>query len=591
MRRLQFGHPLALVLAGLAGVACLLGGSVARSQDVRPGDERLPLPELESESGAYRPEPVLPHVPSFEPPTAERGGALPPLILPDDRGGALQAGERVLVREVRIRGNTLLADPALGAIAKPYEGRELDYADVLALRDELTLAYVRAGYVTSGAVVPAQDWADGVLEIEIVEGRLTGIEIETDGRLRPSYLERRIDPGSDAPLDVDELRDRLQVLQQDDRIRSVRAELLPTARQGEAVLRVAVAEARPWRAELGASNYLNPALGDAQGEVLLAHGNVTGFGDVASVEYEGSEGMHDLRPEYFVPFTRWDTRLGLAMRRTWGRIVEDPFDELDIESETQTYGISLHQPLHHSPSSRLEAFARGEYRRGESFLFGDRFSFVVGPDEGVSELAVMRGGLEWIYRSSEQVWAARGQISGGLDALGATRHRGTTTPDGQFVAGLVQLQWARRLPLWKLSLIARGDVQLADRPLLGLEQFSIGGRDSVRGYRENEVVRDSGAVGSVELRVPIPVPNLGRWPVAFELAPFFDAGYGWNESRGAFPKGENETLLSAGIGARMAVASHLAFEVYWGGAIEDTDPIGETSLQDRGVHLGLRCVY
>ena len=74
--------------------------------------------------------------------------------------------------------------------------------------------------------------------------------------------------------------------------------------------------------------------------------------------------------------------------------------------------------------------------------------------------------------------------------------------------------------------------------------------------------------------------------MTFEFAPFFDAGYGWNESRGAFPKGKDETLLSAGIGARAVLVSHLAFEVYWGEAIEDTDPIGENSLQDDGVHLG-----
>src|SRR5262249_25159583 len=153
-------------------------------------------------------------------------------------------------------------------------------------------------------------------------------------------------------------------------------------------------------------------------------------------------------PEYEIPFTRWDTRFGVGMRRTWARIVQDPFDELDIESETQTYGISLHQPVLHSPSSLVELFVTGEYRRSEPFLLGDRSSFVAGPDEGVDELAVLRGGVESTHRSSDQVWALRAQLSNGLDALGATRHHGATTPDGRFVAGLVQLQWARRLPLW-----------------------------------------------------------------------------------------------------------------------------------------------
>jgi hemolysin activation/secretion protein len=55
-------------------------------------------------------------------------------------------------------------------------------------------------------------------------------------------------------------------------------------------------------------------------------------------------------------------------------------------------------------------------------------------------------------------------------------------PDGSFVAWLAQAQWARRLPsLWGVSFVRRGDVQIADRRLLGLEPLAVGGHASVRG--------------------------------------------------------------------------------------------------------------
>jgi hemolysin activation/secretion protein len=370
----------------------------------------------------------------------------------------------------------------------------------------------------------------------------------------------------------------------------VRAELVPGERLGESVLRVAIDEARPWDLELGVNNYVTPSLGDLQGDVRLAHRNLTGYADVLSVDYEVAEGLHDLRPAYQIPFTRWDTRLGLDARWTWSEIVEEPFDDLDIESETQSYAISLHQPLLHSPSSLVELFASGEYRRSDSFLFGDRFSFVAGSERGVAKISVVRGGLAWTFRSPAQVLALRGMLSGGLAALGATHHPGDHIPDGEFVAGLLQAQWARRLPLANAYVSARANLQLADRPLLGLEQFSIGGRFSVRGYRENQVVRDSGADGSVELHVPIPLPSLGNWHPDLEAIPFVDAGYAWNQSRGPFPKGEDQDLIGAGIGARLDVSSHLAFEVFWGASLADVDSFGEDSLQDHGVHLGLRWV-
>jgi hemolysin activation/secretion protein len=203
---------------------------------------------------------------------------------------------------------------------------------------------------------------------------------------------------------------------------------------------------------------------------------------------------------------------------------------------------------------------------------------------------VLRGGLEWTYRSPAQVLALRGMISGGLDALGATHHPGDAVPDGQFVAGLIQAQWARRLPIADAYTIARANLQLADRPLLGLEQFSIGGRFSVRGYRENEVVRDSGADGSLELHVPIPLPGVGDWHPGLEAIPFLDAGYAWNQSRQPFPRGEDQDLVGAGIGARLEITSRLAFEVFWGASLTDVDSIGGDSLQDHGVHVGLRWV-
>ena len=35
------------------------------------------------------------------------------------------------------------------------------------------------------------------------------------------------------------------------------------------------------------------------------------------------------------------------------------------------------------------------------------------------------------------------------------------------------------------------------------EKFSLGGVNSVRGYRENELVSDNGVIGSMELRIPL----------------------------------------------------------------------------------------
>ena len=64
-----------------------------------------------------------------------------------------------------------------------------------------------------------------------------------------------------------------------------------------------------------------------------------------------------------------------------------------------------------------------------------------------------------------------------------------------------------------------------DRQLPTLEQFAVGGVDSVRGYQENQLVRDQGLTASLELRVPV-LRKQER--DVLEAVPFFDVGYAIN---------------------------------------------------------------
>jgi hemolysin activation/secretion protein len=207
-----------------------------------------------------------------------------------------------------------------------------------------------------------------------------------------------------------------------------------------------------------------------------------------------------------------------------------------------------------------------------------------------------------------QVIAARSMFSFGLDVLGATQKNcvdgavgGTPcgqVPDGTYFAWLGQLQWARRFDaLWGVETVFRTDIQLSNRPLLGLEQFAVGGHATVRGYRENQFVRDQGVVSSLEVRIPVWSSVEGR-PIV-QLAPFFDVGRSWNSGR---PTPSPETISSVGIGLRWAVTRFLDAQLYWGQNLKNAKtsgtPQGENpgglpagsshDLQDDGVQFSLR---
>lgn len=89
----------------------------------------------------------------------------------------------------------------------------------------------------------------------------------------------------------------------------------------------------------------------------------------------------------------------------------------------------------------------------------------------------------------------------------------------------------------------RADTQIAAHSLLSLEKFIVGGEQTVRGYRENLLVRDSGFIASLEFRIPIFPEKTGAsrlW-----LAAFSDYGRSWNK---VTETPNPDSISSAGLG-------------------------------------------
>jgi hemolysin activation/secretion protein len=528
----------------------------------------------------------------LRPPPVELPGERPPEIpVPEERGEILppppEAPERPLpdlrvrVARIRIVGNTVLPQSELEAVAAPYAGRTLGAADLRTLRDALTHLYVERGYVTSGATLPDQDFPDDTIEIRIVEGRLSRLSIDGEQRFRRQYLAERIAPDLDAPLDVHELETRLQLLQRDPQIRSVHAELRPGLRLGESVLRVRVVEERGYALGAGLGNHRAPALGDFSGGVSGSLRNLTGWGDRLDGRAEFAKGLVDLLGLYEVPVTPWDTTLTPRVRWAKSRVVESPFDALDIESDFLSAGVQIEHPVVRTLADELRVGLQAEWRRGRNFVNGFGFSFSEGADRGESVVAPLRPYLEWVRRGRDQVIALRGQVSFGLPVLGATDVPGALA-DGTFVAGLLQGQWARRFDaLWGTEALLRFDLQLASQPLPAIEQFSVGGHASVRGYRENQLVRDNGFDLSLDVRIPVWRRPDGR--SILQIVPFADVGRGWDDSRR--PRDSGQTLASVGLGLRWFPSRNVRAELFWGHRLVGVpDPPHET-LQDEGIQF------
>jgi hemolysin activation/secretion protein len=542
---------------GWIGVLLVLSGAAADAQVRRPGDQPLP------------PEEFLPEEP--EPAPLE----LPPVPPVPEDAEALSIGLRVFVRVIRVEGSTVFSAEELAAVAEPYVGRTIRSEELIAARDAITQLYIARGYITSGALIPDQTVEDGVVRIAVMEGRLAEVRVEGARGFRDGYFRSRLLRAGAAPVNVLALERQLQRFQRNPRIERVQAQLLPGARRGESVLVLAVEEAAPYTLSLTGDNDRNPAIGTWGGRAIGSFSNLIGYDDRLSGWFDGSEGLREYALAYEVPLVAYDTRLGVHYRRTETEVVEDDFEDLDIESESLTYGVALRHPFYRDADHDLWLGVVGERRESRSTLLGIEFCFppVVDCDASIT---VVRALQEWTWRTRRDVVAARSTLSLGLDALGATT---LGEVDGQYFAWLMQTQWAHRFSerLWGTELLARADLQLANDPLLPIEKFALGGLESVRGYRKNRIVRDSGVFGSFELRIPLLRDAFGR-PL-LQFAPFADVGHGWDQSPGL----PSQTLASLGVGLRASPWPWLLAEVYWGSNLTGLSDPGD-DLQDEGFY-------
>ena len=537
------------------------------------------------------PSPLPKELPKPEPPVP---GILPPAPVPERRGPIPTV--KVYVREIRVLGSTVFTAEELAQVTDPYRDREITSEDIEALRLAMTLLYIKHGYSTSGTLVPDQAIVDGLFTIQVIEGKLSRIDVEGNYWFRSSYFTSRLQRNAGPPVNVNALQERLQLFQTDQRIERINAELRPGETRGESALKVRVAERRPVKAWLEYNNFQAPSVGSNQVMGTIVDENLLGFGDAVRVQYGQSFGTDsnahgdgikpNLNVSYVVPFTPYDTTFAVDYRRVDFTVIESSVKPLDINGKFEAIGFTLRQPVFRTTSQEFALALTGQSESFRTSILGTPFEFQSGSTNGLSQVSALRFSQEYVHRTSDQVISALSRMTFGLPVLGATVNSGPDQATGEFFSWLGQTQLVRRLNPTHVTLLARADLQLSNKHLFLIEQMAVGGRYSVRGYREFTQLADNAFLGSLETRIPVYTSAIGEELVY--LVPFFDYGRAWNTNVVNLEVTPSpEWLASVGVGTIWNFWRGSRFEVYWGQRLNPTDQSHHTNLQDYGVHMQL----
>jgi hemolysin activation/secretion protein len=528
-------------------------------------------------------------------PPAVADQPLPPV---PSQGENLLQQAQVKVAGFRFEGNQIFTSEELAEQAAPWLGRQISMRELVELKDHLTRFYIDQGYVNSGALIPDQQVKEGIVLVRIVEGRLTDIRIKGYQGLRLGYLQPRVEGDDGDVLNILNMRQRLKLLEENPLIERVNARLLPGLHPGEAELELEVSEASPYHLKTIVDNHRPPSVGSMRGRVELGHRNLTGWGDALIAHYDITDGTGNYGAAYTLPLGGRGATLSLSHDSSDSLVVEPPFDVLDFESESRVSRIAFRYPWRRTPAQEIAFGVKLTHADSKTYLGGFPFAFPPSLEE--SRSTVLSLSQEWVERSRERVFAAYSSFDFGLNWLDAADRRGeigidgqavavSQRPDGLFLAWTGQLQWMEKLALWESEILARLDLRWANDTLMAQNRFSIGGSSSVRGYRENSLIRDGGLVAGLEWRIPLvrlPLPGISTTEVdgLLHLVPFVDYGYGWN-ANGEAP--EPQDIASVGLGLRWNPSPEIRTELFWGHPLRDLPVVGERDLQDDGVHFSL----
>lgn len=560
--------PVALAMlfsVGFAPLAAAMGG--AESMD-RPSARALPQPDDTPD------------------PRSAEAFTLPPV--PEIAGDNLD--RRALpVKHIVITGNTVFPEPDLRAMLQPYQGRDVSIAELEALRQQLTHYYIDHGYVNSGAIIPADAFNDGELRINIIEGRLDEIRVKGMGRLREGYVSNRLVKETDTPFNLTALQDNYQLLLSDPLISRMNGRILPGTTPGHSILDLDVTRAKPYQLSLFGDNQRPPSIGAEAFGVNGVLRNLTGLGDSLDFTFTTSEGSTRYAGGFSVPITDWGTQVFFRFDEGDSMVLEQPIRAIDIKSQVHSLEGGISHAFINSLRQRLNVGVMLAVRENETTLLGKPFSFVPGEPTGRNQATVWRLFQDFSQRWDNHALALRSTFSVGMNALGATPERPVSQslanlyaqyPDSEFFAWLGQAQYVWRLSDNGSQFVLRGSAQFSDEPLLPLERIAVGGMNTVRGYRENQLVRDQGYSVSTEFRLPL----IGSDPGArhrLTLIPFMDYGQAWNHGE------QSDAIYSIGAGVEWQFKP-VSVELYYGYALNKTGPQQRGDLQDDGLHFQAR---
>lgn len=418
----------------------------------------------------------------------------------------------VLIKGFKFNGNVALPTEALQALVSASVNKKLDFAALDRLTDGISRHYRALGFTVGRAFLPAQQSTDGIIQIYIIEGHFSAINIKNTSPINTDRLEQTIannlcSVGNDkdcvGKFITDKGLERAILLIKDLPGVTGAANLKPGSETGTSELDVEVRGTKPNAYSIGYDNFGSPSTGVNRLNASADLNNLRNMGDQLSLGFSTTTLISATKTgsaSYSLPAGYEGQRIGVSFARSQYRLGAG-------FSATQSHGISnalsaySSYPIIRSVNRSLYARVSGEIRGGINNVDTVGTSFRT--NANVVRLGLSGDNVDSLGGGGYMVYSAT--VSKGYVGNSDPSDSGA---NGAFTAGsFSKLAYSiarQQATVGSLTFYSALSGQRALKNLDGSEQTGLGGPSSTRGYG-GEAGGSTGANATMELRYSSPL--------------------------------------------------------------------------------------
>ncbi len=451
------------------------------------------------------------------------------------------------ISQITLQQATLITPDKQAKLVAPYINQCLSLARINQLVREISEWYVQRGYITSRAFLTEQNLSHGILTITVLEGRLEEIRLQG---ARSRQLKMAFPTSAGRILN---LRDIEQGMEQINRLRTtpVQIEIIPSAKPGYSIVNLTSTPEFPLTLGLNMDNSGQRTTGTGQLSASLVGNDLLGIADRWFVSGGRSSAFSDWRDaqnfqagvsvpygygllDYSYSWSNYHSRFN-ANNFDWYSNGDNISNRLSgswvlFRNGQIKTGVQLGLNHYVSHNWLNETLLQSSSRKLTSLQIG--FNHTQKVAGGVATLNPMLSrGMPWFDAESD---------SGKNDDLPKAQFRKWSV-SSSYQRSVTQKMW------WLSSLYA----QWSPDRLYGSERLTIGGENSVRGYKEQYLSGDVGGYLRNELNYTLfTLPAIGEVSTTLAL----DGGWLQSDKQDRYAAG---TLWgsSLGLGTRNAHVS------------------------------------